>query len=87
MQLLAKMCGWNEPEKHEFEHGYKAQQGRATPTTNFPTGPVATILDSLILCPLLGSKYLADQAVEPTAWPDWHLIGGDASCQCFACGR
>ena len=26
MQLLAKMCGWNEPEKHEFEHGYKAQQ-------------------------------------------------------------
>ena len=25
MQLLAKMCGWNEPEKHEFEHG-KAQQ-------------------------------------------------------------
>jgi hypothetical protein len=26
MQLLAKMCGWNEPEKHEIEHGYKAQQ-------------------------------------------------------------
>jgi hypothetical protein len=26
MQLLAKMCGCNEPEKHEFEHGYKAQQ-------------------------------------------------------------
>ena len=26
LQLLAKMCGWNEPEKHEFEHGYKAQQ-------------------------------------------------------------
>jgi hypothetical protein len=26
MQLLAKMCGWNEPEKHELEHGYKAQQ-------------------------------------------------------------
>jgi Terminase small subunit len=26
MQLLAKMCGWNEPEKHEFDHGYKAQQ-------------------------------------------------------------
>ena len=26
MQLLAKMCGWNEPEKHEFEHGFKAQQ-------------------------------------------------------------
>jgi hypothetical protein len=23
MQLLAKMCGWNEPEKHEFEHGFK----------------------------------------------------------------
>jgi hypothetical protein len=21
MQLLAKMCGWNEPEKHEFELG------------------------------------------------------------------
>ena len=21
-----KMCGWNEPEKHEFEHGCKAQQ-------------------------------------------------------------
>jgi hypothetical protein len=20
LQLLAKMCGWNEPEKHEFEH-------------------------------------------------------------------
>jgi hypothetical protein len=26
MQLLAKLCGWNEPEKHEIEHGYKAQQ-------------------------------------------------------------
>ena len=26
MQLLAKMCGWNEPEKQEIEHGYKAQQ-------------------------------------------------------------
>ena len=26
MQLLAKMCAWNEPEKHEFEHGFKAQQ-------------------------------------------------------------
>ena len=26
LQLLAKMCGWNEPEKHEFEHGFKAQQ-------------------------------------------------------------
>lgn len=26
MQLLAKMCGWNEPEKHQFEHGFKAQQ-------------------------------------------------------------
>ena len=25
MQLLAKMCGWNEPEKHEFDHGDKAQ--------------------------------------------------------------
>jgi hypothetical protein len=20
------MCGWQAPEKHEFEHGYKAQQ-------------------------------------------------------------
>ena len=27
MQLLAKMCGWNEPEKHEFEHGFKEQAG------------------------------------------------------------
>ena len=26
MQLLAKMCGWNEPEKHEIEHGFKEQQ-------------------------------------------------------------
>jgi hypothetical protein len=26
LQLLAKMCGWNEPEKHEIEHGFKAQQ-------------------------------------------------------------
>ena len=26
MQLLAKMGGWQAPEKHEFEHGYKAQQ-------------------------------------------------------------
>ena len=26
MQLLAKMCGWNEPEKHEFEHGFKEKQ-------------------------------------------------------------
>jgi len=26
MQLLAKMCGWNEPERHKIEHGYKAQQ-------------------------------------------------------------
>ena len=26
MQLLAKMCGRNEPEMHEFEHGCKAQQ-------------------------------------------------------------
>jgi terminase small subunit-like protein len=26
MQLLAKMCGWNEPEKHEFEHGFKERQ-------------------------------------------------------------
>jgi Terminase small subunit len=26
LQLLAKMCGWQAPEKHEIEHGYKAQQ-------------------------------------------------------------
>jgi Terminase small subunit len=26
LQLLAKMCGWNEPEKHEFEHGFKERQ-------------------------------------------------------------
>ena len=26
MQLLAKMCGWNEPEKHEIEHGFKEKQ-------------------------------------------------------------
>jgi hypothetical protein len=26
MQLLAKMCGWQAAEKHEIEHGYKAQQ-------------------------------------------------------------
>ena len=26
MQLFAKMCGWNEPEKHEFEHGFKEKQ-------------------------------------------------------------
>jgi hypothetical protein len=26
MQLLAKMCGWQTAEKHEIEHGYKAQQ-------------------------------------------------------------
>ena len=26
MQLRAKMCGWNEPEKHEFEHGFKEIQ-------------------------------------------------------------
>ena len=26
MQLLAKMCGWAEPEKHEFEHGFKERQ-------------------------------------------------------------
>jgi hypothetical protein len=26
MQLLAKMCGWNEPEKHEIEHGFKERQ-------------------------------------------------------------
>jgi hypothetical protein len=25
-QLLAKMCGWHAPERHEIEHGYKAQQ-------------------------------------------------------------
>jgi hypothetical protein len=26
MQLLAKMCNWNEPEKYEFEHGFKQRQ-------------------------------------------------------------
>ena len=26
MQQLAKMCEWNELEKHEIEHGYKARQ-------------------------------------------------------------
>ena len=26
MQLLAKMCGWQAAEKHEIEHGCKAQQ-------------------------------------------------------------
>ena len=26
MQLLARMCGWQAPEKHEIDHGYKAQQ-------------------------------------------------------------
>jgi hypothetical protein len=26
LQFLAKMCGWNEPEKHEFEHGFKEKQ-------------------------------------------------------------
>ena len=26
VEQLAKMCGCNEPEKHEIEHGYKAQQ-------------------------------------------------------------
>ena len=26
MQLLAKMCGWQAPEKHEIEHGYKERQ-------------------------------------------------------------
>ena len=26
MQLLAKMCGWKAPEKHEFEHGFKERQ-------------------------------------------------------------
>ena len=23
LQLLAKMCGWNEVDRHEFEHGFK----------------------------------------------------------------
>ena len=23
---LSKLCGWNESEKHEFEHGFKEQQ-------------------------------------------------------------
>ena len=26
MQLLAKMCGWQAPEKHDIEHGFKEQQ-------------------------------------------------------------
>jgi hypothetical protein len=26
MQLLAKLCGWNEPEKHEIEHGFRERQ-------------------------------------------------------------
>jgi len=26
MQLLAKMCGWQEPERHQIEHDFKAQQ-------------------------------------------------------------
>jgi hypothetical protein len=27
VKQLAKVCGFNEPEKMETEHGYKAQQG------------------------------------------------------------
>jgi hypothetical protein len=26
MQLLTKMWGWQAPEKHEFEHGFKEKQ-------------------------------------------------------------
>ena len=26
VELLAKMCGWNEPERHEIEHGFREQQ-------------------------------------------------------------
>ena len=26
IEQLAKLCGFNEPEKMEIEHGYKAQQ-------------------------------------------------------------
>ena len=26
VEQLAKLCGFNEPEKIEIEHGYKAQQ-------------------------------------------------------------
>ena len=26
MSQLAKMCGWNGPEKHEIEHGFKEKQ-------------------------------------------------------------
>ena len=26
MQLLAKMCGWQTPERHEIEHGFKEKQ-------------------------------------------------------------
>lgn len=26
MQLLAKMCGWQTPGRHEIEHGFKEKQ-------------------------------------------------------------
>ena len=26
VEQLAKLCGFNEPEKHEIEHGYKERQ-------------------------------------------------------------
>ena len=24
--VACQMCGWNEPEKHEFEHGFRERQ-------------------------------------------------------------
>ena len=30
MQLLAKMCGWQAPERHEIDHNFKEQQGSGT---------------------------------------------------------
>ena len=38
MQLLAKMCGWNEPEKHEFEHGFKERQELVESSHGFEEG-------------------------------------------------
>ena len=26
VEQLAKLCGWNEPEKHEIERGFKEQE-------------------------------------------------------------
>ena len=30
MQLLAKMCGWQAPERHEIDHNFKEQQRSGT---------------------------------------------------------